>query len=153
MGHAAPSVHAIPGVRVNPARRWVDVRRTETPMPTPTKAQVPDAHPNPHPLVSDYSADPDMAELITLFATELPGRLDVIAQACRERDLVTAARIAHQLRGASAGYGFPAIGIVAGRVEDGLRAAHPDPASALDSVRSTLDELAALCRRVVPGPA
>ena len=119
------------------------------PMPPPSSQATP---PLP-PLVSAYAADPDMAELITLFATELPARLNLIAEACRVSDLTTAARIAHQLRGASAGYGFPSIGVVAGRIEDGLKAGQADPALALASVRSTLDELTTLCRRVAPGPA
>jgi HPt (histidine-containing phosphotransfer) domain-containing protein len=61
------------------------------------------------PLSSDLADDPDMAELIEMFLAELPDRIAAVrtAIAAGQRDQVK--RLAHQLKGAAGGYGYPAI--------------------------------------------
>src|SRR5689334_17049933 len=84
--------------------------------------------PKQPPLPSDLSGDPEMAELIGLFLAELPKRVESLTQAWRAREFQAVGRLAHQLKGSSAGYGFPAIGTAAARVEDCIRASdsqHP----------------------------
>lgn len=99
------------------------------------------------PLRSKYANDPDMAELVELFVGELPKRLDAIDQAWRTRKIEDLQRIAHQLRGASASYGFPAIGSAAGSLEDRIRDLSADHSGAISSIKSGVDELVAICRR------
>ncbi|MFZ2873426.1 MAG: Hpt domain-containing protein [Phycisphaerales bacterium] len=100
------------------------------------------------PLRSQLANDPDMQELIGLFIDELPERLGAITNALAERRADDVKRVAHQLRGACCGYGFPVLGLAAGKVEDAVRAmATPD--ADLAAVKAGVDELVSLCRRVV----
>lgn len=72
------------------------------------------------PLVSDFADDPSMAEIIGEFVAELPERVSAIRDAVRLGDTVKVRRIAHQLKGAGGGYGFPIISEAAAAVEQRL---------------------------------
>lgn len=103
---------------------------------------------NVTPLFSDFAKDPDMAELVELFTAELPDRMNQLATAWQNKDLPTIKRIAHQLRGSSAGYGYPSLGTTAGALEDALRSvenAAGIPASAEFGVNQLLN----MCKRVI----
>ncbi len=100
------------------------------------------------PLRSQLANDPDMQELIGLFIEELPERLRAIESALAERRANDLRRVAHQLRGACGGYGFPVLSLAAGKVEDAVRAL-PTPEADLAEVKAGVDELVDLCRRVV----
>ncbi len=69
------------------------------------------------PFYSTLADDADMCELVTLFVDEIPQRISAIEAALAAYDLQSLQRLAHQLKGAAAGYGFPAIGAAAGAVE------------------------------------
>jgi HPt (histidine-containing phosphotransfer) domain-containing protein len=99
------------------------------------------------PLRSDLSGDPEMAELIGLFLAELPKRVDSLTQAWRAREFQTIQRLAHQLKGSSAGYGFPAIGTAAAKVEDSIRA---NDNVQVDQLAQQVQELIVLCHRASP---
>jgi HPt (histidine-containing phosphotransfer) domain-containing protein len=60
-------------------------------------------------LVSTLAGDEDMLDLVEIFVSELPGRVGAIHQALAHQDFETLQRLAHQLKGAAGGYGFPAI--------------------------------------------
>ncbi len=82
--------------------------------------------------VSDASEDEDeeMAELRADFAQRLPviaGELDTAMDA---GDEVQVRHIAHQLKGAAGGYGYPALSAVAHRVEEAARHGHDVAAAA-----------------------
>lgn len=100
--------------------------------------------PEPAPIRSEYATDPDMAGLVELFVGELNERTETIRGALRERDWETLWRAAHQLRGASGGYGFPAIGAKAADLEDALRGG---AAEDLDVLKRRVDELVSYCDR------
>lgn len=70
------------------------------------------------PLRSIYADDPEMAELVQLFVEEMPERTARLRHAVDAEDLASLTRLAHQLKGAAAGYGFPVIGERAGTIED-----------------------------------
>ena len=106
--------------------------------------------PSTNPLRSQLAGDPDMAELIDLFVEELPKRIDSVVEAWRARELGTLQRLAHQLKGASAGYGFPTIGSAAAKVEDNIRARPPEQVE-LDQLGANVNQLIDLCRRAAPG--
>jgi HPt (histidine-containing phosphotransfer) domain-containing protein len=82
-----------------------------------------------------------MAELVAFFVSELPTRVEAIQSAWRARQIDTLTRLVHQLKGASAGYGFDPIGDAARAVELRLRGDQGP------TVESTLAHLADLCAR------
>lgn len=92
---------------------------------------------------SDLAGDPEMTELIQYFVSEMPERVRLIAECWRDRRLSDLRQVAHQLKGASAGYGFPVIGTAAKQLEDALLAEH-----AVEAVQREVDALIEMCRRV-----
>ena len=104
------------------------------------------------PLVSQFAGDPDMAELVGLFLSELPDRVAALRGAWETRELGQLRRMAHQLKGAGAGYGFAPIGEAAGKLEKGLASCQSVSAEkALDTVSKQLSELVDLCTRACAG--
>lgn len=102
------------------------------------------------PLTSEFASDPEMAELVTLFLSELPQRISTLADSWRDKKFKEVQRLAHQLKGASAGYGFPTIGLAAGKVENRLRDADPgDAPERLAALNTDLNELVNLCQRAL----
>lgn len=99
------------------------------------------------PLRSTLANDPDMHELIQLYIQDLPTRLDGIRAAMLTGNLNEVRRLSHQLRGASAGFGFAPIGLLAAEVEETIKALH-EQADAIERVRPLVDQLDALGRRV-----
>lgn len=108
--------------------------------------------PGDRPLVSQYADDPEMAELVGLFVHELPDRLRAFAAAWSEKRVEDLRRMAHQLKGAAPGYGFPAIGQAAGSLESRLKTLPPeDGAAALESLAEEFRRLVELCTRASEG--
>lgn len=100
-----------------------------------------------NPLRSKFADDPEMSELVEMFVSELPQRTGALMDAFRTQQWETLQRISHQLKGASAGYGFPTIGVAAGNVEEVIKSGpivDPGSASRLDE---TVKELVSLCQR------
>lgn len=94
-----------------------------------------------HPMLSEFAHDPDMQPLLAEFVGELPERishLNVLATAGEYTEL---GRLAHQLKGAGGGYGYPAITEAAARLEQAAR----DPAVEAATVADALAELADSC--------
>lgn len=104
-------------------------------------------HPTTPPLRSEFADDPDMAEIIAEFVSELPDRARAIESSFREGENETLKRLAHQLAGASAGYGFPDLGRKARELEHAiLNLAAQAHAEQTERVRSLVDSLTAMCR-------
>jgi len=98
-------------------------------------------------LASRLSDDPELLSLVEIFAGELESRVASLERAAREGDIETLRRLAHQLKGASAGYGFPGLGLTAGRVEEHLRSHSGQAAAeAVQPVRDAAEELIDACR-------
>lgn len=95
------------------------------------------------PLHSIYADDPEMADLLRHFASVLPERLRLLEEAMTANDIELLSRMAHQLKGASGGYGFHVIGDAAATLERLARASMPT-----EALRDALDELKTLCGRV-----
>jgi len=112
------------------------------------------AEPNPSwgalpPLPSLYANDPAMKEVVEEFIGDIPERVRSIRTAFESGNRVDLTRLAHQLRGAGAGYGYPALTSAAGALEDQLRALSSD--GALSAVAQEVDELIMLCERASRG--
>ncbi|MEL6497320.1 MAG: Hpt domain-containing protein [Planctomycetota bacterium] len=108
---------------------------------------MPNAYGDTGPIRSEFAGDPDMLELVESFVSELPDRAAKLASSLDEGDLDALTRLAHQLSGACGGYGFAPIGDVARRLEQRLTAT--DARVELAHIRDQVDELVALCGRVV----
>jgi len=98
-------------------------------------------------LRSTLADDADMRDLIELFVNDLHLRVDAIHTALESGNLDEVRRISHQLRGASAGFGFAIIGATAAQVEETIKAVDGQ-ADGMMQVRPLVDQLASLCRRV-----
>jgi HPt (histidine-containing phosphotransfer) domain-containing protein len=86
-----------------------------------------------------------MAELIQSFVNEIPERVRLVERHWERHELGELRRIAHQLKGACGGYGFPQVGQAAAKLENGLsREENAD----LESVAERVRELVEMCRRV-----
>ena len=68
-------------------------------------------------LVSELADDEDLIELVETFVEELPLRASSIAKALAEADFAALQMLAHQLKGAAGGYGFPTISAAAQALE------------------------------------
>lgn len=107
------------------------------------------ARPSDPPLAfSDFDDEPEMAELIAAFVTELPYRVARMEAALLDHDHATLASLAHQLKGAGGGYGFPRISDAAAQLETIVRE-NGETAAVIDGVA----QLVRSCRssRVRPG--
>ncbi len=89
--------------------------------------------------------DPEFAELIEYFRGELPDRVRSLEDCAAQRDLDGLQRLAHQLKGAAPGFGFPSVGRAARELEERLRFPAGEERS-IDQIRGELDALIALCR-------
>jgi len=94
-------------------------------------------------LRSQFADDPEMAELVELFLSELPNRASAIRAAARESDAGGVRMLAHRLKGSASGYGFPTIGEAAARLENIAN----DPTRAISLTTEEVRDLIALCER------
>ena len=93
-------------------------------------------------IVSKLADDPDMADIVKLFVDELPGRLKAIEDSLTQQDFDALVRLAHQLKGAAGGYGFPQITDAAKALEESAQATQD-----LDRLNTEVRELGDLCQR------
>ena len=101
------------------------------------------------PIVSEYATDPDMQEIIALFVQEMPDRVEQLQSSWTQNQLDQVKRMAHQLKGAGGGYGYPTLGAAAGELESSLNSlAASSQTASLDEIRAQLDSLIDLCNRV-----
>jgi len=94
------------------------------------------------PILSEFANEPDMAELVNSFVSELPEKVQAVRAAYESRDLATLAMLAHRLKGAAGGYGFPMVTDAAAALESSVKAG-PDPAALREQVEALID----LCAR------
>jgi HPt (histidine-containing phosphotransfer) domain-containing protein len=67
--------------------------------------------------VSEFADDPDMIELVELFVAGIPAQIARLDAARAAGDPDGVRRLAHQIKGAAGGYGFPTITDAAGVLE------------------------------------
>ena len=99
------------------------------------------------PLYSEFRDDPDMQELVEEFAKRMAAFMAQFRQGLDTGDLPLLEKLAHQLRGAGGGYGYPLITKVAGQLETAVK-----QRDAVDDViQKTAEELIQLCARARSG--
>jgi len=89
------------------------------------------------PIRSTYEDDPDMLEIVREFAHELPDRIARIESLLAAHAFADLQTLAHQLKGAGGGYGFPIITEQAAALERALKSGESDAV--------VKDRAAALC--------
>ncbi len=96
--------------------------------------------------------DPEDAELIEYFLGELPDRVEAINSAISDDDVAQLGRLAHQLKGAAPGFGFPAIGTAAAKLEGSIRELD-ESTQDVEAVRAQIESLVSLCQSyITPRP-
>jgi HPt (histidine-containing phosphotransfer) domain-containing protein len=93
---------------------------------------------------SAYENDPDMLEIVREFAAELPARIAKLETHLAAGELRELQTLAHQLKGAGGGYGFPQITELAASLESALKQGADAPV-----VKDRTSELCATLRAVV----
>ena len=73
------------------------------------------------PIRSTYEDDPDMLEIVREFAGELPARVAKLESHLAAGEMRELQTLAHQLKGAGGGYGFPLITELAASLESALK--------------------------------
>lgn len=101
------------------------------------------------PLRSEFAGDADMADIVRLFVEEMPTRVEALARCWEEQHFSELQRLAHQLKGASGGYGFHDLGTSAGHLERTLETlATSQGKSTNQALRKAFEDLLTLCKRV-----
>ncbi len=99
------------------------------------------------PIMSELVAeDPSFADLVEEFVGGLDERLRGMRAALDGEEIDTLKSLAHQLKGAGGGHGYPALTDVSGVLEQHAKD------GALEECKASIEELAALLSRVVVGP-
>lgn len=102
---------------------------------------------NQEPIKSELvEEDPTYVDLVEQFVDGLGNRLQAMRDAIASDELTSVKNLAHQLKGAGGGHGYPILTEVAASLE---RSAD---ASAVEECKKRIDELASLISRVVVGP-
>lgn len=99
------------------------------------------------PLVSDYARDSEMVELVEFFITELQTRIEALCRAWETGDEAALNDLAHQLKDAAEGYGYPSITQSAAELEAALLLEEAQASAIAEKAES----LIALCKRAVAG--
>ncbi len=103
--------------------------------------------PDPNAFSLDIN-DPEDAELIEYFLGELPERVSAINSAVTDEDIKELGRIAHQLKGAAPGFGFPAIGSAAAQLEGSIKELDESFAD-MKAVQAEVESLLSLCQSYI----
>lgn len=101
--------------------------------------------PDSNPVKSEFADDPDMADIVALFVSELPKRVATMQEALSSGDIAQLRVLAHQLKGAAGGYGFPKLGEAAALIDLGIKDGCEE-----NVVRSRVGMLAAIAARIRP---
>ncbi|HWB18991.1 MAG TPA: Hpt domain-containing protein [Phycisphaerales bacterium] len=97
------------------------------------------------PLHSRFAQDPQMKELVAFFLDDLQPRTKNLQDALHASDLAQLWHLAHQLKCAASGYGYPEITECAAVVEQESLNAQPD----LFNLTIKVQDLLSLCNRAV----
>lgn len=95
---------------------------------------------------SSLSTDPDLCELVDMFVSEMPSRIENLIQQFDAGNKAELRRAAHQMKGAAGSYGFGPVSPIAGKLEASLIADRAE-----EEIRTDLDALVDICRRIRSG--
>lgn len=92
------------------------------------------------PLFSSLADEPGMAELVTAFVNELPGRLKAVSDAAGRLELAVLEQLARRLKAEAGGYGFEPISQAAEALENSARSGLPE-----ENIKAKMAELSNWC--------
>ena len=99
------------------------------------------------PLLSEYADDEEMFELVESFVAGLGDTCRTLVVGLDRGDIESVRRLAHQMKGAGGGYGYPSLTDAGRRLEQAVAGA-----GVIDGeVRSCAESLIELCRRAEVG--
>jgi HPt (histidine-containing phosphotransfer) domain-containing protein len=99
-------------------------------------------------IYSTLGTDPDLGELVEMFVSEMPARLESLLSLYDSGNMSELRRLAHQIKGAAGSYGFHSLSPAAARLEASLKSERPE-----EQIKHEIDELVALCSRIRAGSA
>jgi HPt (histidine-containing phosphotransfer) domain-containing protein len=97
-------------------------------------------------MYSTLAADPDLAELVSLFVQEAPQRMALLIEQFEQQNWERLGRTAHQFKGAAGSYGFHLLTPYAARLESAVRSGAPR-----EQIEQALQDLIDLCGCLRPG--
>jgi len=90
----------------------------------------------------------DFVEICREFSGEIPGLFATLADVCKANDIAKAARVAHQIKGSAANFGFVGVSVPMAAVEAAARAGSLEGVSArLEQARTNFTEALAELRK------
>ena len=95
------------------------------------------------PVYSDFSEDPDYSELLNFFVNALPERFARLLKLQETGEIELLKELAHQLKGAGGGYGFPGLTEAARELESACKETN------MDLINKRLDQLTEYMSRIV----
>ncbi|MCH7688591.1 MAG: Hpt domain-containing protein [Planctomycetes bacterium] len=95
------------------------------------------------PVYSDFSDDPDYSELLNFFVEALPERISRLQELQESGEFEPLQELAHQLKGAGGGYGFPGMTEAARELESACKEKNQD------LISERLDQLTEYMSRIV----
>jgi CheY-like chemotaxis protein len=90
-------------------------------------------------------SEPDFIDMVEKFVNDLPNRLSDIQMHMENKNYSEVSSIAHNLKGAGGGMGYPILTNIAGNIEFQIINQN------YDSVAALVDELAEACQRIILG--
>jgi histidine phosphotransfer protein HptB len=99
-------------------------------------------------IYSSFANDEMMAELVELFVSEIPDRINTLRSAFETADTDLLRRTAHQLKGAFGSYGFDELTAPAYRLEAAINSQAGDL-----EINERLEVLVECCQRMTADPA
>ncbi len=97
-------------------------------------------------LLSELADDPDMGPLVSRFVGKLGPKVTLMREYLSNDQLDQLGGIAHQLKGAGGGYGFPSLSESARQLEE-----YAKTDTDLAKIQSAVNELATICERAIAG--
>ncbi|MBT3199294.1 MAG: hypothetical protein HN350_05210, partial [Phycisphaerales bacterium] len=123
--------------------------REQFPKPEPSQVETPTAPAQsgdfPEAIQSEYADDPDLADIIDEFVASLPDAFSKMREAMANNHHEGLRRLAHQLKGAGGGYGYPQLTDAARVLEDAAKAED------IEAAILTMNQLETLYRAIQAG--
>lgn len=95
------------------------------------------------PIRSKLADDPDYAELVAEFVSNVPLRIQSIRKSMEQNDIKQLGTLIHQLKGACGGYGFHELTPQATKLEEQLRSG-----ATMIELTESLEEFLETCQRM-----
>jgi HPt (histidine-containing phosphotransfer) domain-containing protein len=96
------------------------------------------------PIISTFSDDSDMRELVEMFVAEVPDKITAFETYASTRNWPKLRQLSHQLKGSAGGYGFDEVTPLAQSLENAVRSQQPD----VEAVDARIQQLVEVLRRL-----